>query len=293
LIAVDWGSSNFRAFRITDAGEIVEKRSSTEGALSILNGQFAEVLMAQVGDWIAAGEDRVLMCGMVGSRQGWIEAAYLSCPAGLEELAGSLIKVPMDCAHVYLVPGVTGIDSYGVPEVMRGEETEAMGVLDACNGTGLVCMPGTHSKWIHLDDDKIVNFLTYMTGDVFAALASGTILSRIMTMDSAMDSGAFLKGVERSADSGGLLHHLFSVRTLGLMGRLKEEAAASYLSGLLIGHEVRSAMPPNARVHLVGNPELCSLYTQAITACGGSCTVENKDAAARGLAAISKRSTWI
>jgi len=293
LIAIDWGSSNFRAFRMTDSGEIVERRSSPEGALRILDGQFAEVLMAQVGDWVAAGEDRILLCGMVGSRQGWVETGYLPCPAGLEDLAGSLIKVPLDGVQVFLVPGITGIDSYGVPEVMRGEETEAMGMLDACNGTGLVCMPGTHSKWIHLKDYKIVSFFTCMTGDVFAALSSCTILSRIMTVDRAVDSEALLRGVCRSADSGGLLHHLFSVRTLGLMGRLKEEASASYLSGLLIGHEVRAAMPPNAHVHLVGNAELCSLYTQAISACGGSFTVENEDAAARGLAAIGRRLAWI
>jgi 2-dehydro-3-deoxygalactonokinase len=168
-----------------------------------------------------------------------------------------------------------------------------MGILDACNGTGLVCMPGTHSKWIHLNDGKIVRFLTCMTGDVYSALSTSTILSRIMTVHGATDSEAFLRGVHRSADGEGVLHHLFSVRTLGLTGQLKEEASASYLSGLLIGHEVRAVMPAEAQVHLVGSSELCALYGQAIRACGGSFIFEHADAAALGLAAIGRRLVWI
>jgi 2-dehydro-3-deoxygalactonokinase len=132
-----------------------------------------------------------------------------------------------------------------------------------------------------------------MTGEVFAVLRKCTILSRIMTSDTTVDNQAFLRGVTRSADNGGLLHHLFSVRTLALMDQLKEEESASYLSGLLIGHEVRAAMPPETHVHLVGTAQLCSLYAQAIEACGGSSTIEDQDAAARGLAAIARRLSWI
>jgi 2-dehydro-3-deoxygalactonokinase len=113
-----------------------------------------------------------------------------------------------------------------------------------------------------------------------------------MTTDGAIDSSAFFDGVARSADSGGLLHHLFGVRTLALMGQLEAEASASYLSGLLIGHEVRAAMPPGGVVHLVGVAPLCGLYAKAIEACGGSTTLEVEDAAARGLAAIGRRLPW-
>jgi 2-dehydro-3-deoxygalactonokinase len=175
---------------------------------------------------------------------------------------------------------------------MRGEETEVMGVLDICGGEGLVCLPGTHSKWIRLSDGTIISFITCMTGEVFAALRKCTILSRIMTSDVAVDSEAFLRGIVRSAEAGGLLHHLFSVRTLALTDQLKDQASASYLSGLLIGHEVRAVMAPGAHVHLVGAPQLCSLYAQAIQACGGSFTIEDEDAAARGLAAIGRRLSW-
>ena len=137
-----------------------------------------------------------------------------------------------------------------------------------------------------------MKFQTCMTGDVFAALRRETILSKLMHADASMDEEGFLRGVERSADAGGMLHHLFGVRTLALMGNLREEAAASYLSGLLIGYEVRSMMPADAGVHLVGAAQLCRLYQRAIQACGGAATIEDEDAAARGLVAIGGRLDW-
>jgi 2-dehydro-3-deoxygalactonokinase len=292
LIAIDWGTSNFRAFRLNDAGEILERRSYPSGVLRVEEGRFAEALVEQVGDWLAQGEKRILLCGMVGSRQGWTEAKYLSCPVGLADLAASVIRLPFEGAEVLLISGVIGADSYGVPEVMRGEETEAMGMSNGSEGAALVCMPGTHSKWIHLRNRTIISFITCMTGEVFSAIRKGTILARIMTSDTTIDRTAFLRGVARSADNGGLLHHLFSVRTLALMDQLKEEDSASYLSGLLIGHEVRAAMPHRSHVHLIGATHLCSLYAQAIEACGGSSTLEDQDAAARGLAAIARRLSW-
>jgi 2-dehydro-3-deoxygalactonokinase len=292
LIAIDWGTSNFRAFRLNEAGEIIERRLFPSGVLRVEEGRFAETLLAQVGDWLTAGENRILLCGMVGSREGWAEAKYLHCPVGIVELASSVVNLPFARAEVLLVPGVIGEDPYGVPEVMRGEETEAMGMLDSCGGAGLVCLPGTHSKWIHLRDQKIISFITCMTGEVFAVLRKCTILARIMTSDIEVDIEPFLRGVARSGDNGGLLHHLFSVRTLALMDLLKEEESASYLSGLLIGHEVRAAMLPGTHVHLVGAAQLCSLYGTAIEAFGGSFTLEDQDAAARGLAAIARRLSW-
>ena len=274
------------------SGSVLARSVSPQGILGVAGGNFEQALRAEIGEWLAAGETRVLLCGMVGSRQGWVEAEYLPCPAGIDDLAGAVIKVPFTGADVWLVPGVMGPDAAGVPEVMRGEETAAMGILDACQGAGVVCFPGTHSKWIQLSDRKILNFTTSMTGEVFGALKQCTILGRMMTGGSAIDSPTFLQGVVRSADVGGLLHHLFGVRTLALMGQMQEQVSASYLSGLLIGHEVRSAMPRGARVHLVGTAALCALYASAIEACGASATVEDEDAAALGLAAIGGRLSW-
>ena len=292
MIAVDWGTSNFRAFRINAAGAVVARCSSPQGILRVGKGNFETALRAEVGAWLQEGENHILLCGMVGSRQGWIEADYLRCPVGIEELAASLVRVPFFGAKVLLVPGVMGPAAANVPELMRGEETAAMGILDAGAGAGLVCFPGTHSKWIELSDRGIVSFTTSMTGDVYSALCKCTILERTMTNGTATDEAAFRDGVLRSADSGGLLHHLFGVRTRVLMGQLREEASASYLSGLLIGHEVRATMPHGARVVLVGAAQLCGLYVQAIEACGGEAVPAEEDAAALGLGAIGRRLGW-
>jgi 2-dehydro-3-deoxygalactonokinase len=291
VIAVDWGTSNFRAFRINAEGVVVARCSSPQGILRVAGGNFEEALRAEVGPWLQEGETHILLCGMIGSRQGWVEADYLRCPVGIEELAASVVQVPFFGAEVWLVPGVMGPAAANVPELMRGEETSAMGILDDV-GAGLVCFPGTHSKWIQLSDRKIVSFTTSMTGEVYSALCKCTILERTMTGGAVTGEAAFDDGVSRSADSGGLLHHLFGVRTLVLMGQLREEASASYLSGLLIGHEVRAAMPAGARVVLVGTAQLCGLYAQAIEACGGRAMLADEDAAALGLAAIGRRLHW-
>jgi 2-dehydro-3-deoxygalactonokinase len=291
LIAVDWGTSNFRAFQLDADGTILSRRSSSRGILQVEGGQFAEALRAEIGAWLAQGETRILLCGMIGSRQGWVEAKYLPCPAGIFDLANAVTQIPFTGADVRLIPGVSDYDPNGIPEVMRGEETQAASLLELSANDSLVCFPGTHSKWIHLSDHKIASFTTSMTGEIYAAVRNHTILGRTMTTNSAVDQAAFLQGVARSENSGGLLHHLFGVRTLTLMNQLTE-ASASYLSGLLIGHEVRAAMPHARPVHLVGAAPLCSLYAQAIAACGGSATVEEDDAAARGLAAIGRRLKW-
>jgi 2-dehydro-3-deoxygalactonokinase len=294
VIAVDWGTSNFRAFRINPEGAVVARCSSPQGILRV-GGNFEEALRAEVGAWLQEGENHILLCGMIGSRQGWVEAEYLRCPVGIEELAASVVPVPFFGAQVLLVRGVMGpVAGKGAakaPELMRGEETAAMGILEDA-GAGLVCFPGTHSKWIQLSDRRIVSFTTSMTGDVYSALSKCTILERTITTGAVTEEAAFRDGVSRSADSGGLLHHLFGVRTLVLMGQLREEASASYLSGLLIGHEVRATMPAGARVVLVGAAQLCGLYAQAIEACGGRATLAVEDAAALGLAAIGRRLHW-
>jgi 2-dehydro-3-deoxygalactonokinase len=292
LIAVDWGTSNFRAFRLNAEGAVLARRSSPQGILRVGNGNFEEFLRAEIGPWLAEGEKKVLLCGMIGSRQGWVEAEYLPCPVGISDLANAVVQVPFSGAEVWLVPGVIGPDAAGVPELMRGEETAAMGMLDAYGGAGLVCFPGTHSKWIQLSERKIKSFTTCMTGEIYGAVRKCTILGRMMTSNAAIDKNAFHDGVARSGDIGGLLHHLFGVRTLALMGQLREEATASYLSGLLIGHDVRAATTGGEVVHLVGTAMLCGLYAQAIEACGGAAKVEDEDAAALGLAAIGRRLNW-
>ena len=173
-------------------GSCLDEEIFAPGYSSGWQGKFSEALRAEVGAWLANGENHILLCGMIGSRQGWVEAQYLGCPAGLTELANAVIKVPFNGAQVRLVPGVKGSDAAGLPELMRGEETAAMGMLDA--GASLVCFPGTHSKWVQLSDRKIAGFTTSMTGEVYSALCKCTILERTMTSDGAVDEAAFHAG---------------------------------------------------------------------------------------------------
>jgi 2-dehydro-3-deoxygalactonokinase len=293
MIGIDWGTTSFRAFRIARDGTIRDRRAGPRGILNVPNGRFAETLREEVGPWLAAGEDHVLLSGMIGSRQGWKEAPYLPCPAGAAEIAGALTDIPFDWGQVQLVPGLSTEDAAGVPEVMRGEETQIVGCLAAIGGTGLACLPGSHSKWARIEADRITGFITHLTGEAFAALRGYTILARMMR-DGATEPAAFDQGVVRAGDADGLLHHVFGARTLALTGRMEESETSSYLSGILIGHEVRAALDGQhgVVVQLIGAPELTALYARAIAACGCYAERHDGEAAAHGLAAIGKHAAW-
>ena len=293
MIGIDWGTTRFRAFRIGRDGAIRDRRAGPRGILNVPDGRFGETLRDEIGPWLAAGEDKVILSGMIGSRQGWLEAPYLPCPAGASELAGALIDIGFDWARVKLVPGLSGTDPSGVSEVMRGEETQVLGVPALLRDGGIACLPGTHSKWVRIKDGRIVGFTTHMTGEAFGALRGYTILGRTMR-DGPADGPAFDAGVARSADPGGLLHHVFGVRAQALSGRLTETDAPAYLSGILIGHEVRAALAQAAGsvVQVIGAPELTALYAAAIAACGGYAERHDGEAAARGLALIAEQAQW-
>lgn len=294
MIGIDWGTSSLRIFRLAEDGAVLSRRSAPRGILSVADNAFSTVIYDLAGDWLRDGEQRVLLSGMIGSRQGWRESQALPCPAGIDDLARALTPVPIDGARAFIVPGLTADDGQGTPEIMRGEETQIAGVLPTIGANGLVCLPGTHSKWVRIEHGRIAGFTTHMTGEAFAALAEHTILGRLMR-NNGEDEDAFDRGVTRSADSGGLLHHLFGTRTLVLAGRLAETAAKSYLSGLLIGHEIRAAAfvgPSDRPVRLVGETVLCRLYARALGVCGILAIVETGDAAVLGLAHIGGLVQW-
>jgi 2-dehydro-3-deoxygalactonokinase len=215
------------------------------------------------------------------------------CPAGIAELSAALVDVPFDGAKVKLVPGVNGVDEVGVAEVMRGEETQIIGVLPVMGADGLACLPGTHSKWVRVEAGRIARFGTHMTGEVYGALREHTILGRMMR-DGSPNEASFVAGVRRSGDPGGLLHQIFGVRTQTLFGKLAETDAGSYLSGILIGHELRAALAGamNEPVHVIGAADLAALYVRAISACGAKAVCHDGEASARGLAAIAEHATW-
>jgi 2-dehydro-3-deoxygalactonokinase len=297
LIGLDWGTTSFRAYRIGEAGQVLELRVRDAGILKIANGEFAGALQAAIGDWLAAAPDLpVLAAGMIGSRQGWREVPYAACPAGLPDLAAGLVAVPAEGGRaVLLVPGlIRPAAAEGFPDVMRGEETQIMGDLAAGHATGRRCyvLPGTHSKWAWCDQGRIARFATYMTGEVYDVMVRHSILGRLME-PGGPDDAAFAAGLERAGRSAGagpgrLLHDLFSARTLGLAGILPPQALASYLSGLLIGAEIAAADTTAGEVTVLGSGTLAPLYGRAAAAAGLRVALGETDAAARGLHAIAR-----
>jgi 2-dehydro-3-deoxygalactonokinase len=283
MLAVDWGTTSFRAYLLGRDGRILESRSAPAGILSVKEGGFAAVLEQHAGDWIAAGEGPVLMCGMIGSRQGWLEVPYAMCPAGLAEVAAGMRRVAWGGHGAWIAPGLSCRDAAGVPDVMRGEEVQILGALDTLGaGAHAICLPGTHSKWVEVHDGRITGFATHMTGEMFAVMKAHSILGRMMR-DGPVDEAAFGDGVKRSGQAGGLLHHLFGTRSRALFGELPDAASASYLSGLLIGHEIRAAGVRTGRVQLLGNAQLAATYAKALAALGMESSTLDPDMATRAL----------
>jgi 2-dehydro-3-deoxygalactonokinase len=270
MIAIDWGTSSFRAYRLDAHGGILESRASNQGILNIAPGQFPRVLEEQIRGW---QETPIVMSGMVGSRQGWVEAPYVECPAGFDEITHALKEVTWSKRRAWIVPGVLCRGT--VPDVMRGEEVQVLGV----GQDGLFCLPGTHSKWVEVRDARIERFSTHMTGEVYALLKQHSILGRMME-EGDPDADAFAQGLKRSGAPGGLLHHLFGVRTRGLMGEIAPAASPSYLSGILIGHEIRVA---RSNFALIGEPKLAALYWQAARILGVEARTLDATAGVRSL----------
>ncbi|WP_172329413.1 2-dehydro-3-deoxygalactonokinase [Mangrovicoccus sp. HB161399] len=275
LVALDWGTSSLRAYRMDAGGAILQTRADGCGIQHLpAPGEdgFEAAFEAICGDWLdaAPGPVPVVAAGMVGSAQGWREVPYLRCPAGPESLAAaSLSFETRKGRRVTIAPGLLMDGPDGAPDVMRGEEIQIAGTLAAhpeAARDAMLVLPGTHSKWAQLEDGRVVHFATYMTGELFAVLRAHSILGRLMPQDGGGDPEAFGRGLERARE-GGFSHALFSVRTLGLTGRIAPEGLADYMSGLLIGHEVLSAageLDAGRPLFLVGEGALCRRYERAL-----------------------------
>src|SRR5690606_6792582 len=255
---------------------------------------FGEVIRHELAGW---DEGPVLLCGMVGARGGWHEMPYLDCPAGIEALAAGMRRVqPPDFPEreLWFVPGLR--DAAGaVPDVMRGEETQVAALLDSLpGGAHHVCLPGTHSKWVGIRERRVQRIRTFMTGELYSVLRGHSILGALMEGDdSSFDGEAFDAGLRRSGEPGGLTHHLFGVRTTGLSGQVRGDALPSYLSGLLIGHELHGSLAENGGrpglVHLVGSERLLNVYARALASFGIGVQRHPEDLAAHGLHALWRR----
>ncbi|NPU11458.1 2-dehydro-3-deoxygalactonokinase [Bradyrhizobium sp. 83002] len=286
FVAVDWGTSSFRAWLMAaDGTELAETRGS-EGMLHCATSGFAPVLHDHLGKLRAPAELPVLICGMAGARQGWIEAPYLHTPTRLDALHAGAIRVETE-GDVRILPGLAQARA-DRPDVMRGEETQLLGVTEP-DFSGTVCIPGTHSKWIRIESGAVVGFATYMTGELFAVISQHSILMHAVEPNASSEGGAaFRAGLETAlAAPTSLTNALFRVRAAQLLGFEQRAEGAARLSGLLIGSEIVDA---HARfgaaypVRLIGAGRLGRLYREALAASGfdvSECDAEQ--ASRRGL----------
>src|SRR5580692_2095267 len=295
LIAIDWGSSSFRAYLISPDGEILDEVASGDGIGSVAAGAYPATLKRLIGRWLEVYPSLLVVAsGMVGSRHGWREAAYVKCPAGPNEVAAQLTPVEAEGRRIHLAAGLSYVDEAAQPDVMRGEETEIFGVADA--GARLIVLPGSHSKWAKVDGDRVVAFKTFVTGELFAALRDHTVAGAFARAASPKSPGeAFALGVRRGAAAAscegksGLLGLLFGARALPLMRALLDDDAGEYLSGLLIGAEIGEGrrLSPGETPHLAGAEALVERYLAAFEAIGASARAAPSRAAARGLFRIA------
>lgn len=299
LIALDWGTSSLRAYKLGPAGVVLEHCALACGIMHLpdkprdiagvrCSDGFELAFDTACGDWLDAQPGvPVIACGMVGSAQGWSEAAYRNTPVDVASLGQALHRVrSLRGVDVHIVPGV--IEQAGLPNVMRGEETQVLGVLQGLGADVLIGLPGSHSKWVEVVDGCITHFDTFMTGEVFAVLSKHSILGRTQQITEQFQAEAFDRGVQVALSEDGrrgVLSTLFSARTLGLTAELSPQQQPDYLSGLLIGHEL-IGLPERAKqqpIILVGAAPLCARYQRALALCGFAHVSLAQEATARGL----------
>jgi len=274
-IAVDWGSTQLRAWAMGADGSVLQWVSAERGMLTLAPDQFEPALLELIERWLpAAGVVTVIACGMVGARQGWREAPYCQVPcAPLSARQFVMIPSHSEQLKVYLLPGL----SQELPaDVMRGEETQIAGVLERQpEFNGIVCLPGTHCKWVRVNQGKVTGFQTFMTGELFALLAEHSVLKHGMndpqadTLSSSLP--VFLSAMRSAFEQPGQLSAaLFSLRAQGLLQGMTADEARARLSGLLIGAELAASQMFRADepVIIVGDSGVAELYAEALQSLG-------------------------
>ena len=297
FVAADWGTSSLRVWALSAGGVVLAERRSDEGMARLDPAAFEPALRRHLQAMVPAAPDGlpVVLCGMAGARQGWRDAGYVDVPAAPAAICSRALAVAAPGLDVRILPGLADRRP-GREDVMRGEETQLLGLLlDAPAQTGLVCLPGTHSKWVQLEAGRVAAFSTAMTGEVFALLSRQSVLQHSLqgaAPSGDPDSPAFLGGVARGlAEPARLLAALFGVRAASLLRDVPGQAAADTLSGLLIGAEIAAAgAAPGARVTLVASGSLAALYRRALQGAGLDVTaVDAVTAVQRGLMAAGRQ----
>jgi 2-dehydro-3-deoxygalactonokinase len=297
LLACDWGTTNLRAWALDSEGRVLARREFPCGVSRLQPGDAPRLFAEDVRSGLAAPDAPAILCGMVGSNLGWTLAPYIDCPADLAALAAKVVAAPGAGPPVRIVPGVRGPGFNGRGDVMRGEETQLFGWLAAdpgrARGRRLVCHPGTHTKWMRVEDGRLTAFVTAMTGELFAVLSQHSILRGDPGV---RDLAAFDEGVAAAEGGDALAARLFTARARVIAQGAPAHGALSYLSGLLIGADV-AATPrllasgaADKGIVLIGDSELCALYGRALGLAGVEVEAfDGESAAVAGLFALHSR----
>jgi 2-dehydro-3-deoxygalactonokinase len=267
LIAIDWGTSRFRAYLAAESGEVLSEKASDEGMSHVQQGKFGQVLLARCGEWLEQYRDiPVLMAGMVGSRNGWKEVPYVHCPASQGDITAAVQRIEIAPGRAGgIVPGLIHHDA-GVADVIRGEETK---ILGAETGDGVIVLPGTHCKWAMMAGGRVASFHSYMTGEFYGLLRHQSVL-RLLAKEPD-DRAGFAQGLASAQREGGLLNQAFEARTAVLDNQMRAEQVGPFLSGLLIAHEIIGAAKKSGaqrRLKVVAQGVLAQNYAEALTRFG-------------------------
>lgn len=293
--AVDWGTSRFRLWALSEAGAVLGERQSEQGMTVLRPDEFEDVLEAHLRTLGLADDLPVVICGMAGAAQGWKEAPYLDLPARLAEVPRAAVSVPSAGRDVRILPGLAQRDP-ARPDVIRGEETLLLGVLELGAVEGTVCLPGTHSKWVEVSAGVVLGFRTAMTGELFALLAQQSTLSHAVAGAASVeaDHPAFSAAVGEALDRPeSVSGALFSVRANALLRPASPDDAAARLSGLLIGLEVAGARSRiDHEVTLASSGQLARLYACALTIAGLPYRLREADELVRAGLLAAARTLW-
>jgi len=301
FVAGDWGTSNLRLFLCDEGGAVLDSASGPGAADS--QGQFATIFDSLLAKWAAPSQELpAVLCGMVGSTIGWTLAPYLACPARPEDIATACAT--LRDGRIRIIPGLSCRNRFDAPDFMRGEETQILGAMELQpalrQGRRLLCLPGTHTKWVMLEDGAVIEFLTAPTGELFTLLRDRSVLVRERGEAADPSNPAFKLGltqVDRFPQAQ-VLHRLFECRSRALDGELAPQEVASFLSGVLIASDIGGALDVFGNlivaraVHLIGSPQLIELYAAGLNL--QHCETSSTDgdlAAVAGLARVRRQLT--
>ena len=279
LIAADWGTSNLRIWGIDHRGQVIDTINNGKGMSSLIPSEFEPYLISLIESWLPKEGNAkcpIIICGMAGAKNGWKEAAYLKAPCPpINKKKIIQVKTDDQRISVSIVPGIMQTSP---PDVMRGEETQIAGYLSKNpDFDGIICLPGTHTKWVHISANEIVSFKTFMTGEIFLSLSERSIL-KTSVQSNDFDSTSFLEAFEDTYSNPVLLSSkLFGLRAADLLENTSTKFLKSKLSGYLIGCELAGAKSYwlGQNIIMIGNNDLCILYQKALKKLGMNATIEN------------------